>query len=65
MIRNGIDYPDPEKQARLNDTVGQGSRKEQLEASAKAIIISLLVIVAAAIGAVLWNNRHIILNFFN
>lgn len=55
MKRNGIDYPDPEN---------QGSRKEQLEASAKAFIISFLILAALAFGALLWNNRHSLTNFF-
>ena len=56
MKRNGIDYPDPEN---------QGSRKEQLEASAKAFIISFLILASLAFGALLWNNRHLLTNFFN
>lgn len=48
-------YPQPEN---------QGSRKEQLEASAKAIIISVVILGALAFGALLWNNRHLFLNFF-
>lgn len=56
MKRNGIDYPDP---------VNQGSRKEQLEASAKAIIISVILLAAFAFGALLWNHRHLLASFFN
>jgi hypothetical protein len=64
-MKNNINYPQPDNQARLNDQVGQGSRKNQLEASAKAIIISVLMIIAFAIGAVLWNNRHYVMSFLN
>lgn len=56
MKRNGIDYPDPGN---------QGSRKEQLEASAKVFIVSVLLLAVIAIGAVLWNHRHHIASFFN
>lgn len=56
MKRNGIDYPDPGN---------QGSRKEQLEASAKGIIISVIILAVIAICALLWNHRHHIASFFN
>jgi hypothetical protein len=50
-----INYPEPEN---------QGSRKEQLDASVKAVIISVVILGAFAVGALLWNNRNAILNFF-
>lgn len=55
MKINGINYPDPPN---------QGKRPEQIKASVTAVIVSALMLAALAFGALLWNNRHLFLNFF-
>lgn len=47
MKNNKIDFPEPPN---------QGSRKEQLEASAKAIVNITIIFIVLVIGTFIWNN---------
>jgi hypothetical protein len=47
MKRNGIEYPEPP---------AQGKRKEQLEASAAAIIKITILFIAVVIATFIWNK---------
>ena len=47
MKRNEINYPDP---------ANQGSRKQQLEASAAAIIKMTILFIAVVIATFIWNK---------